>query len=100
MLRHDIQEAVRQGGKGWRHDGGIITRSWGFELAEISTHVDLWRGELDMNAPATMGRYVADELPSCTARIYPDEGHLLIIDYWDEILSILSERLRDGTTDS
>lgn len=100
MLRQDLTEAVRQGTDGWVREGRILARSWGFELAKISTHVDLWHGELDMNAPVTMGRYVADEVPSCTAHIYPDEGHLLMVDYWGEILSTLTERPRDGTTES
>lgn len=100
MLRQDLSEAVRQGTEGWRREDRILARSWGFELAEISTHVDLWHGELDMNAPITMGRYVADQLQSCTAHIYPDEGHLLMVDYWGEILATLSERSRQGTTES
>lgn len=91
MLRQDLAEAFRQGTRGWRRDGKIITRTWGFDLDEVTVDVDLWHGELDTNAPVTMGRYVAENLPSCSARIYPEEGHLLIADYWDEILSVLTE---------
>lgn len=96
MLRQDLTEAVRQGTKGWRHDGDLAFSSWGFGLDEISPHVDLWHGGLDQNAPITMGRYVAEELPSCTPRFYADEGHLLIIDHWDEILSVVKDRISNG----
>lgn len=97
MFRQDLTEAVRQGSKGWSHDGNLVFGSWGFAVDETATHVDLWHGELDQNAPVPMARYVADELPSCTARIYSDEGHLLILDHWDEILSVVNERMSENT---
>lgn len=100
MLRQDLQEAVRHGTEGWVRDGRIFARSWGFALDDISTHVDLWHGELDQNAPISMGHYVADAVPSCTPHIYPDEGHLLILDHWDEILAVLSERFSDARPES
>lgn len=43
-----------------------------------------------MFTPASMARYVADEIPSCDAHICPEEGHLLHYDRWDEMLSTLS----------
>lgn len=91
VFKQDFSEAVQQGTKGYVRDGRIFSRAWGFDLAEISVAVDVWHGELDTNVPMSMARYVADELPSSSTHFYPDEGHLLFVDYWDDILSRLTE---------
>jgi hypothetical protein len=36
-----------------------------------------------------MGRYQARAIPKCRATFYPDEGHLLVVDHADEILTAL-----------
>lgn len=84
----DIQEAARQGTRSWAYEGRLLARPWGFDISEVSVHVDLWHGGLARNAPVSMGQYLAEHLPDCTARIYPDEGHFLFIDHWAEILKI------------
>ncbi len=89
VFRQNFPEAVRQGTKAPLHETRLLVRSWGFDLAEIPISVDLWHGGRDTFAPLSMARYVADAIPSSTAYIYPDEGHLLHYDYWDEILSTL-----------
>lgn len=89
MFREDFPEAVRPGSKGLSRDLRIVLRHWGFELSDINMHVDVWHGELDGSAPVELARYVVAEIPDATAHYRADAGHLLIFDYWDEILSTL-----------
>lgn len=90
MFHQDFSAAVEQGTRGYARDARILTHPWGFDLAEVPVPVDLWHGELDENVPIPMARFVADELPSCTHHIYSSEGHLLMFDYVQEMLSALT----------
>jgi pimeloyl-ACP methyl ester carboxylesterase len=49
---------------------------WGFDPCGIEKKVHLWHGEVDRNAPAAMGRFLASAIPNCEAHFCPDEGHL------------------------
>jgi hypothetical protein len=56
----------------------LYTKPWGFQLQKIAAEVHLWHGELDNNVPISVGRFVADAIPSCNARFYEEEGHLTL----------------------
>lgn len=68
-------EAFRSGMRGMVWDGCLYAWSWGFQVEEITAPVQLWHGELDVNVPVSMGRNLAQRIPKCIARFYPDEGH-------------------------
>ena len=89
MFLEDLPQAFRQGACGFTLDMKILGQSWGFQLKNISGKVYLWHGEKDENVPPNAGRYLANTIPNCEARFYPDEGHLLIFNHWQEILSTL-----------
>lgn len=91
VIRENFPEAVRQGTKGPLYETRLHATPWGFDLADVSLPVDLWHGERDTMAPDSMADHVIGELPHCTAHMYADEGHLLIYDYWAEILSTLQQ---------
>ncbi len=63
-------------GRAIGQEAALYVRNWGFELSEIEAEVCLYQGEVDRNVPAVMGRFQAAQIPNCTARFYPDEGHL------------------------
>ena len=87
MFAADVREAFRQGSGGAAVDTRLFARPWGFDLREIQTHVDLWQGEDDRNVPVAHGRYQASQIPDCTARLLPGEGHLLVVDRLEEIMT-------------
>jgi hypothetical protein len=39
-----------------------------------------------------MGRYLAEQIPRCNARLLTGEGHLLIIDHMTDLIEALTER--------
>jgi pimeloyl-ACP methyl ester carboxylesterase len=88
-IRDDLREAFRQGSRAAAHELSLYLRPWGFRLNQIAMEVQLWHGEADTNVPVVMGRYVARAIPRCRARLYPGEGHMLVLDHFDEILAAL-----------
>jgi pimeloyl-ACP methyl ester carboxylesterase len=90
----EAAEAFRQGSKGPAWEGKLLFgEPWGFKPGDVSMdNVYLWHGELDANVPVSMGHALADEIPNCVAKFYPDEAHLsLILNHADEMLNNLSK---------
>jgi pimeloyl-ACP methyl ester carboxylesterase len=91
--KRQLREALRGGFEGYAQDELIITtRPWGFGADEIRTPVHLWHGELDTLVPVESARYVARRIPNCSARFFPDEGHMLTFRHTEKILRTLVER--------
>lgn len=68
-------EALRHGVRAAAADGLLYGRPWGFSFKEIPAPVYLWHGEKDIVVPPAMGHYLADTIPNCHARFYPQDGH-------------------------
>jgi pimeloyl-ACP methyl ester carboxylesterase len=73
-----FREAVRTGVEGWLEDDMAFTRSWGFELAEISVPTMIWQGSADLMVPFSHGQWLASQLPSASAHLEEGEGHLSV----------------------
>lgn len=89
MMVDAVAEAFRQGTEVWAHESALFFTPWGFDLTDISVHVDLWQGEHDRHVPPFMARYLERRLPNCTVRFSPDDGHTIFVTHWEEILSTL-----------
>lgn len=68
-------EALRAGPRAAAADGLLYGKPWGFSLHTIRAPVFLWHGERDIVVPAAMGHYLAETIPNCRARFYPEDGH-------------------------
>jgi pimeloyl-ACP methyl ester carboxylesterase len=90
-IESDI-EAYRQGLIAFSWDVRLLTRSWGFALAEIKVPVYLWHGTADDFTTTSMARYMEGSIPGCKAFIYEGEGHMLLIPRWEEILNVLGKQ--------
>lgn len=87
--------ALQNGVDGWGDDDLAFTRPWGFELAHIAVPVFLWQGEQDLMVPPAHGRWLAEAIPGCRARMLPDDGHLtMLLNRPAEILADLAVALR------
>jgi pimeloyl-ACP methyl ester carboxylesterase len=89
VFRESFPESVRQGTKAPLTETRIHVSPWGFDLEEIPVHVDLWHGGEDTFTPEAMARHVAEAVPSAELHRYPEEGHLLHYEHFDEMLSTL-----------
>jgi pimeloyl-ACP methyl ester carboxylesterase len=84
-----VREGLRPGSRGVAQDDILINQEWGFDLAGVSPRIDIWHGEADVNVPIHAARYLYDALPNARANFLPGEGHFLIFNHWEEILSAL-----------
>ena len=57
----------------------LYGRPWPFDLEEIEVPVTLWYGKADTLVPVEMGLYLAREIPTAEAHIYPELDHLSIV---------------------
>ena len=90
MYIANLSEALRQGLTGLAYDMSLIAQPWGFDPSAIKTRVSLWHGAQDINAPIAMGHHLAQLITQCQTHFFPDEGHLLTVNHWQEILEELS----------
>ena len=87
MLIENWAEANRRGVRGYAWETVIFSRPWGFRLEDIAMEVRLWHGEDDASMPIALGHYLARTIPKCHSTFLPGEGHFLVFDRWEEILT-------------
>lgn len=88
----EAAESFRQSTKRPAFEGKILFgEPWGFELEDISMeNIYLWHGELDANVTVSLGLRMAEQIPNCRAKFYPNEAHLsLLLDHADEFMVTL-----------
>jgi pimeloyl-ACP methyl ester carboxylesterase len=91
LLCDSFREAFRRSLLGPARDLVLYGRDWGFALHDIHVPTRLWHGEKDAVVPPAMAHMLADEIPTCRALFYPEDGHFSIIaDRLGEILAELS----------
>jgi len=90
------REAVRQGARGVVQEAKIFVQPWGFDLADIKVPVQIWQATEDRNVPVAMAERLGREIPNATVKILPDEGHMIFISHWDEIVAALVPAIRAG----
>lgn len=84
-----VREGFRFSSSGVAQDDILINRDWGFDIAEIKPHIDIWHGKKDVNVPMNAAQYLCDKLPHARKIFLPSEGHFFLLKYWGKILSTL-----------
>lgn len=57
------------------HDVALLSRHWGFLLADVTVPVIVWQGLADSIVPPSHGHHQASRLPNAKLRVRPGEGH-------------------------
>jgi pimeloyl-ACP methyl ester carboxylesterase len=85
-----FHRSVSTGIGGWRDDDFAFAADWGFDLASIARPVAIWQGGDDRMVPFAHGEWLARHIPTATAHLLPDEGHLSLgVTKLDQILEDL-----------
>lgn len=92
MLQASYAESARQGVRGFAWEVRIISQPWGFRLEDVAMTVDLWHGDQDTSTPLAIAQFMADTLPNRRTHFLAGEGHLLLFNRWQELLSTLLSR--------
>jgi pimeloyl-ACP methyl ester carboxylesterase len=63
--------------------------NWGFDLADVPQHVDVFYGDADDILEPAMPEKVAEQLPDATAHVWPGAGHYGFVDTdrWRQFVS-------------
>ena len=88
-FRRDMAEASKTTGRAAAQDFGLITRDWGFHLADITVPVHVWHADADVNVPLAHAELQAAAIPGATLHMVPGEGHLMCVAHMPDILAAL-----------
>lgn len=86
-----MREAIRQGPEEAVAEPTLLTKPWGFDLADIPVHVHVWHGEQDRMAPFDEAVRHTVRIPNRTLHTFPDAAHFLTDDeaIWNAILETI-----------
>lgn len=76
-------EAFKQGSRGCAHDGGLLTRDWGFDVRNIDKKANVWlvHGDQDVIAPIYMAKWIDERMGGGMLRVLEGKTHFTI---WKE----------------
>jgi len=94
MLRTNLTEAFRQGVAGPVQELSLYHGSWPFAPQGECYPIQLWYGRKDTITPPVMAEELASRLPHTLTRWYSDEGHTLLFNRSQQILSQLTSNRR------
>ena len=86
------REGARQGVGGLVDDWIALSLPWGFALADLNAPVSVWHGQLDHLVGPAHAHYFSAVLPNATLVLYQQEGHLLPLLHWEDILAAVTTR--------
>ena len=89
MLAAQVTEALRPGPDGIAADLITMWLPWEFSLCEIATPTVVFHGALDRHNEADARTY-ADQIPEARLVVWPDAGHLGILNHWPEVLAAVA----------
>ena len=86
-----MRGAFAEGSQGYVDDATIISKPWGFDLAEVRGGPTLlWYGEHDDLAPPGVGKAVAEKIPGAAFQVFAGETHFCtVLKHQKEILTAL-----------
>ena len=85
-------QAIEGGPDGQVDDDLAYVAPWGFDPAEVTAPVLFLHGGQDRIAPSSHGEWLAGRCPSAQLRLYPNDGHISVLDSAATALDWLAEQ--------
>ena len=89
-----VGPAVADGPGGLIDDDLAYVAPWGFDPAQITVPVLLLHGSQDQVVPASHGEWLARNCSTAELRLYPDDGHISVLNHAEAALEWLRELSR------
>ena len=93
LLESGLEATAHHGYGPLTTDLAVPAREWGIDLAAIDVPVSLWYGKSDHIVPLSMGTHYTEAIPTAESHVYPNQGHLSVVDENEE-------RILDSLTDT
>jgi pimeloyl-ACP methyl ester carboxylesterase len=87
---------VEAGPGGLIDDDLAYVAPWGVDPALVTAPVLLLHGGLDRVVPASHGEWLACRCPSSELRLYPDDGHISVLNHGAAAMGWLREHANQG----
>lgn len=75
-------------------DDMAYVSAWGFEPAQVTAPVLLMHGRMDRIVPSSHAEWLARHCPAAELRLYPDDGHISVLNSSESGLDWLAEHAR------
>lgn len=90
VIERMFKEAFKNGSKGVAYEiSKILVQDWGFKINEITSPAFIWHGDKDNNVPQEWAMKTNDTIRNSKLKIFPNEGHLIILNNAEEIFTTL-----------
>lgn len=86
LSREDLGFIVQQGSHHLTDDILQVVQTWGFDITEIPCRTLIWHGQVDTVIPIEHARYLNEHIPYSELRVVPEQGYLMLMNRWPEIL--------------
>jgi pimeloyl-ACP methyl ester carboxylesterase len=91
-----VGPAVKDGPGGLIDDDLAYVAPWGFDPAQVRPPVLILHGGRDRVVPSSHGRWLAYRCPSAELRLYPDDGHISVLNSGAAALDWIAGIMRPG----
>jgi pimeloyl-ACP methyl ester carboxylesterase/DNA-binding CsgD family transcriptional regulator len=92
-----LLSGVAWGDLGMAREVLMLSKDWGFDLAEVKTPCVFWHGEMDGLVAVAGARRLASELPNAELRLISRAGHYVMFSHWDSIFRDIKQRVEIKT---
>lgn len=83
---------VAWGDLGMAREVLLLSKDWGFDLAQVKTPCVFWHGEMDRLVAVAGARRLVSELPDAELRLISRAGHYVMYSHWDSIFRDIKHR--------
>ncbi|MEO0645679.1 MAG: alpha/beta hydrolase [Cyanobacteria bacterium J06650_10] len=89
MFEESFRAGFVQGAEGIVEMIEALFTDWGFALADVSQHFDIFFGDLDASLKPEMGQAISNAMPDAQFHTWRDTGHYGFVDrqHWKEFFS-------------
>lgn len=89
LLTLDLQETLRQGGRGAAQDLGVCFRKFDFQLGAICVPTVIWQGAADRISSRSDCEFLVARMPNASYHRVTNRGHFFFVHCMDEVFGRL-----------